>query len=317
VVLGSAYLAKRDAVKAAEAYRKVVALTPKDPQGPYLVGLALRAQGKITEAKQEFEASLALAPGYLGPLAELAAIAIAERKPDEALARVQRQIALVPNSGELQFVLGDVYRVRRDLSRAETAYLKALELQPNQIGPYVRLGDLYAARGNYDQALAKVEGALQVNPKSLQALMLSGVIYGRKGDVAKAQAAYEKALAVEPRFAPAANNLAYLLAASGGDKDRSLQLAQLAKAVSPDDPGISDTLGWILYNRGVYQQAFTLLKESAAKLPDNPEVQYHLGMAALKVGDTETAKKSLAAATAASADFPGKDEARQALAQLR
>ena len=76
-------------------------------------------------------------------------------------------------------------------------------------------------------------------------------------------------------------------------------------------------MGWILYNRGVYQRAFTLLKESAAKLPENPEIQYHLGMAALKVGDTETAKKSLAAAAAASTDFVGKEEARQALAQLQ
>jgi Flp pilus assembly protein TadD len=177
---------------------------------------------------------------------------------------------------------------------------------------------LYAVKGNYDQALAKLESALRVNPGSLQALMLSGVIHERiKGDFAKAQAAYEKALAVNPRFAPAANNLAYLLTVRGGDKERALQLAQMAKEATPDDPSISDTLGWILYNRGVYERALTLLKESAAKLPENPEVQYHLGMAALKVGDTETAKKSLAAATAASTNFVGKDEARQALAQLK
>src|SRR5262249_31271875 len=117
--------------------------------------------------------------------------------------------------------------------------------------------------------------------------------------------------------APAANNLAYLLAESGGDKDRSLQLAQLAKEVSPDDPSISDTLGWILYNRGVYQQAFTLLKESATKLPENPEIQYHLAMAARKVAATQPAKQGVAAATAGPTDFAGKEKARQALAQLR
>jgi len=67
----------------------------------------------------------------------------------------------------------------------------------------------------------------------------------------------------------------------------------------------------------VYERALALLKEGAAKLPDNPEVQYHLGMAALKMGDTEAAKKTLAAATAASKDFVRKAEARQALAQLK
>ena len=147
--------------------------------------------------------------------------------------------------------------------------------------------------------------------------MLSGVIYERKGDFAKAQGAFQRALDVNPRFAPAANNLAYILLTQGGDKEKALQLAQMAKEASPDDPRVSDTLGWILYNRGVYQRALVLLKESAAKLPENPEVQYHLGMAALKVGDTETAKKSLAAAIATSTNFAGKDEARRALAQLK
>ena len=61
----------------------------------------------------------------------------------------------------------------------------------------------------------------------------------------------------------------------------------------------------------------TLLKESAAKLPESAEVQYHLGMAALKAGDTATAKKSLTSAVAASANFAGKEEAQKALAQLR
>jgi len=43
----------------------------------------------------------------------------------------------------------------------------------------------------------------------------------------------------------------------------ALQLAQRAKEVAPDDPSISDTLGWILYKRGIYQRALGLLKESA------------------------------------------------------
>ena len=147
--------------------------------------------------------------------------------------------------------------------------------------------------------------------------MLSGAIYQRRDDLSKAEEAYQKALAINPRFAPAANNLAYLLTARGGDKERALQLAQTAKEAAPDEPQISDTLGWILYNRGVYQRALALLKESAAKLPESPEVQYHLGMASLKAGDKDTAKKSLAAAAASSTTFAGKDEAKRALAQLK
>ncbi|PYM63872.1 MAG: hypothetical protein DMD79_07485, partial [Candidatus Rokuibacteriota bacterium] len=99
-------------------------------------------------------------------------------------------------------------------------------------------------------------------------------------------------------------------------KDKALQLAQLAKEVAPDDPHISDTLGWILYKRGVYQQALTLLQEAATKLPDNPAVQYHLGVTAAKTGDRQLAKKVLSQAVGSPGSFPWKDDAKRALAEL-
>lgn len=64
LLLGMAYLAKREPAKAIEAFRTLVTLAPKEPRGPYLIGIALRAQGKPAEAKKQFEAALALAPGY-------------------------------------------------------------------------------------------------------------------------------------------------------------------------------------------------------------------------------------------------------------
>src|SRR5207253_2343946 len=112
-------------------------------------------------------------------------------------------------------------------------------------------------------------------------------------------------------------NLAWLYTEHGGDKERALQLAQVAKEVAPEDPRISDTLGWILYKRGVYQQAVGLLKESAGKLPDAPLIQYHLGLASLKAGDKEGARKALTAAVNSPNTFAGKEEARKALAEIR
>ena len=147
--------------------------------------------------------------------------------------------------------------------------------------------------------------------------MLSGVIYERLGDIPKARQAYERALEVNPRFAPAANNLAYLYSEHGGDQEKALQLAQTAKQIAPTDPSISDTLGWILYKRGVYHRAVGLLKESATKLPENPEVQYHLGMASYRAGDRETARMALTTAVNSSVTFRGKDEAKKALAEIR
>ena len=64
---------------------------------------------------------------------------------------------------------------------------------------------------------------------------------------------------------PVANDLAYFLSETNGDKERALQLAQVAKEAAPDEPHISDTLGWILYQRGIHARAVALLQEAASK----------------------------------------------------
>ncbi len=66
----------------------------------------------------------------------------------------------------------------------------------------------------------------------------------------------------------------------------------------------------------MYLKASSLLKEAAEKLPDNPIVRYHYGMAQQKNGDSAGAKTSLQAALKLSKNFPGADEARKTLKEL-
>jgi tetratricopeptide (TPR) repeat protein len=316
ILLGTAHMARREPKKAEEAYRRLVAVAPKDARGPDFVGLTLVAQGKLAEARREFEASLTLAPGFVDPLAHLVRLDLREKKPEVALERVQRQIARVPQSAGLHQLLGRLHQTRRETPQAEAAYSKAIELEPQRIGPYFDLARLYASTGRLDQGLARAEEALKLNPKSQPVLMLVGMLSEAKRDYKRAMEAYEQLLAGNPRFAPAANNLAYRLSETGGDKERALQLAQTAKEAAPDDPQISDTLGWILHQRGVHQRAVVLLDEAATKLPDNAVVRYHLGMAQLAAGNKDAAKRELQEALKLQSGFPGADEARRALSQL-
>jgi tetratricopeptide (TPR) repeat protein len=317
LLLGSAYLAQKQPAKAIDTGRRLVAAVPKDARGPFLIGLGLLSQGKRPEARKALETSLELSPGFLDPLVQMVQMSLVDKQPDVALAIARKQATLVSTSAPHQMVLAGVYLARRETGPAETAYLKAIELDPKMSEPYRLLAALYADTKRYDQALARLGDALKAKPNDTGALMLTGVIYEQKGDNAKARDAYEKVLAVEPRAAAAANNLAWIYSEYGGDKDKALQLAQMAKEVAPDDPRVSDTLGWILYKRGIYQNALSLLRDSAAKLPDNPQVQYHLGMTYAQLGDQANARKALNAAIGSPADFQGKEDARKTLAALK
>ncbi len=316
-LLITAHLAARDPIRAATTARALTKAAPREPSGPYLLGVALLAQGKRAEARDQFIHALSISPGFVEPLSQLVSFDLAARQSDVALARVTKQIAIVPESAAHRMLLSQVHVARNESRSAEAALLKAAELDPRLTGPYLGLGQLYARTGRHAEALAKLNEALRNNPQDLGLVMARGIIYELIGDIPKAREAYEKVLAINPRFAPAANNLAWLHSEHGGEREKALALAQTAKDVAPDDPRISDTLGWILYRRGAYQRALALLQESAAKLPDNPQVQYHLGMAYAQVGNPESARKALTAAVDSPVNFQGKKDARKVLLGLR
>src|SRR4029077_13704506 len=96
------------------------------------------------------------------------------------------------------------------------------------------------------------------------------------------------------------------------DVDKAYKLARKARDLR-SDPSITDTLGWVLYKKGDYQQAQTLLQESAAKLPQNSDVQFHLGMASYMMGQADTARAAFQQALKGTANFEGKEEAQRRL----
>jgi Flp pilus assembly protein TadD len=178
------------------------------------------------------------------------------------------------------------------------------------------LASLYGKTNRYEGAIAKTDEAVKLDPKNITAHMLMGVLHQQRGATAEAEKSYKAVLDLNPRFAPAANNLAYLYSANGGDKEKALSLARAAKEGLPDDPSVADTLGWILYKRGSYDGALSQLVDSAAKLTDNPEVQYHLGMTHYKLGNTKAARQSLSHALKLSTKFAGASEAKEVLEKL-
>jgi Tfp pilus assembly protein PilF len=194
--------------------------------------------------------------------------------------------------------------------------LKAIELNPRLGEVYVRLAGIYQASGKTEQAIGRLNDALALNPRSQPLLVLTAVLYDQQGKKTLARERYEKALEINPDLAAASNNLAYLLAEQGVELDRAVQLAEKAREAAPEDPNIADTLGWILYKKGVYPRALDLLKESVAKLEDNAEVHFHLGMVQYKLSDKLAARESLNRALQLNPSFPGADEAKKVLAEL-
>jgi Tfp pilus assembly protein PilF len=174
----------------------------------------------------------------------------------------------------------------------------------------------YLATNRLPQAVNELQAMLAKNPNNTPSLMTLALAYEKMKDYPKARDAYEKLLSTQPNFVPALNNLAYLYSEYLNNLDKAYDLAGKARALLGQDASVGDTFGWVLYKRGDYQQALPVLQESAQKAGDNPEIQFHLGMTAYMMGQTDLAKAALKKAASATKDFPGKDETKRRLALL-
>ena len=314
-LLATAYGAQQKWDDALAVYRRMTELFPQDQQPSFMSGSILLQQRQPAEARKAFEKAVEIAPGYLPAIERLVDLDLAEQQYASALARVQMLIVKDPKAAQPLAMRGKIYLAQRDYTHAEADLSKAIELDPKLEPAYLLLTQLYVATNKQDQAIAKLNAFVEKN-KDVAALMQLGLLQQGQKHFDAARDAYEQLLSVNPNFAPALNNLAFIYSEHLGQLDKAYDLAKKATAIAPNEPHLADTLGWIAFKKGDYGDALRALQESAAKLPDSPQIEYHVGMALYMLGQEGPARTALQKAADATADFPGKDDARKRLAVL-
>lgn len=286
-----------------------------DSQVHYALGRFYILTKDKARARVSFTAAAKSSP-ETAPLAALVALDLAEGKLADARARLEERLQTTPNSPPLLVLAARAYATAGDLAAAESALQKAIASDPSYLDAYQQLARLFIRQHRLDEARQEFENITARDQKSVGAHTMAAILLEQEGKHPEARKHYEEALAIDSRAAVPANNLAWLMTETEGDLDVALHLAQTAKAGLPEQPEISDTLGWIYYRKGLTTLAITSLKQSVAANPHNPLFQYHLGLAYAKNGEKDRARQLLQGALAISADFEGANDARTALESI-
>ena len=316
MLLATAYGTLNRPDDAAAVLLEQARLAPQDPQPQIALGLTLRQAKRYDEARRAFEKAAQLDPGNLMPLSQLVELDLLESHFDAARQRIRGHFEKNPDAPAAHFFEGKTLAAEGKWDAAEAEAQKTLQLDPNFSSAYDLLVQTYVAANKLPQAISELQGLLSKNPNSPPALMTLALLYERMKDYPKERDAYEKLLAIDPNSVLALNNLAYLYTEQFKDLDKAYDLARKAHDLQPQEAAAGDTLGWVLYQRGDHQQALSILEESAEKTPDSPEIQFHLGMTAYMMGQTDLARAALRKAVSATKDFPGKSESKSRLALL-
>jgi tetratricopeptide (TPR) repeat protein len=165
----------------------------------------------------------------------------------------------------------------------------ALSHEPDQVDFLIHLASLYKEKEAYENALALLERAIAVAPENERAYFQLGVVFDKMKRKDDSIAAMKQVIVLEPEHANALNYLGYTYADLGINLEEAENLVQKALTLKPDDGYITDSLGWVYYKQGRYQEALTLLLKAAELVADDPVVLEHVGDAYRKLGDKSKA----------------------------
>jgi Flp pilus assembly protein TadD len=99
-----------------------------------------------------------------------------------------------------------------------------------------------------------------------------------------------KLIALKPDSAQAYNALGYSYADRNLRLPEARELIEKALKLSPDDPFILDSMGWVLYRQGDFSGALPQLERAYAQRPD-PEIAAHLGEVLWMLGRKDDARR--------------------------
>ena len=220
--------------------------------------------GYIHEQREEFDAAIA-------------AYREVRIGTQNFLAAQQQATRLAVQSGNLESAHAHLNQLSRGQPRLEILF------NTIESGVLIQNDFIPEAKGLLDTALNKY-------PNETDLLFARVLFYDNVGDRAGSEQDLRQIILMQPEDSRALNHLGYMLADQTDRHAEALDLIERAIAISPEDPAIIDSLGWVQYKLGRYEEALANLQRAYELFPD-PEVASHVGEVMWMMGREEQAKE--------------------------
>ena len=274
----------------AELLRK----NPKDTELRYTVAL-LALDGKdLTTAERELRALLKTperadaAAYYLGRLEE-------QRDNEEAArewyARVKnselrvdaliRLAALSVKHGRVDEARGHLIQARSEIDTPE-----------ERVRLFLAEAELLKKAGQPENAIKLLDDALIAHPGDPDLLYTRALLADMLDRFPETEANLRAILAQDPNHPEALNALGFTLAQRNIRLDEAYELIDKALKLSPQNPAILDSMGWVLFRQGKFSDAEPFLRKAYSREPDG-EIAAHLAEVLNALGRRDEALKLL------------------------
>ena len=274
-------------------------------------GLWKLRSGNMAGARAALEEALKLNPSDMRALKAIAQTYQISKQPAVALQKVKEYAASQPKSAPAQQFLGITLMAQHDNAGARAAFQAAKAADPRSRIADMSLVQMDVIERKWDDAAARLNAMVAANPADATARLWLGNIEVTRGNTAKALEHYRVAVEGKTADPEALNNYAFLLSEQSQQYDQALTYAQKAVELAPDNADFGDTLGWVMYRKGLYRSAIQQLERVTVRNNAPASAKYHLAMAYAKSGDSAKGKAIFQSALKQNPNAPEAKAARE------
>ena len=250
-----------------------------------------KAVGRYLDTKQ-FDAAIVILGGMLKAIPDSSdlhyVIGIAyDGKKDYGMTLKHLQIVTPDSRFYKSAVVHTAFLLRKQGKSDEAlrSLLSAIQSSPDDPEFFLHMGNIHEDTGNYEEAVSAFKQGLEINPRDVNLRFRLGAVYDQWGMKESSIEEMKTVIRINPEHANALNYLGYTYADLGKNLDEAERLIKDALRYEPESGAFTDSLGWVYFKKGLFDQALKVLERAVTLVPDDPIILEHLGDAYQKVND--------------------------------
>ena len=193
-------------------------------------------------------------------------------------------ITISPNVADIYFLRGRVFTKLARLLKAETSYLRVLQLEPNYQGAWFNIGTNSLRQDKLPGAISYYKKEQQTHPSATTMVQI-GKVYANMGKVDSATYAYEKAIEIDTKNASAYMRLGHLYKDSG-DITKAIKYTTSGVNLDPENLDYKYFMGSLLLLNGEPKASIPFFRSVTNKQAWHYWAHHNLGQAYFRIGST-------------------------------
>lgn len=316
---------RQSSAQAIDGLAEFVGRNPQAQEARMTLARLLVGERRYEEARHHFERLLADNPDNLEIIYPVAMLALQQGDAKTGREQLERLLSSeFPDKPTVHFLLGQLDQEQNKLDEA-LAHFRQVTSGEQYIAARSRAAQVLVQQGKLDEARAMLhatrgasaaqqvqlslaeaqilreanrlndayivlELALSQQPESIDLLYDAALTAERIAKPELLEMHLARLLELKPDHSHALNALGYSWAERNIRLDEARELIAKALSLTPDDPFIVDSLGWVLYRLGRLDESLGAL-ERAYRLRADPEIAAHLGEVLWQLGRKDDARK--------------------------